>query len=650
MNKVSTFANAHPLSALMECEPVVLDAHLIERSWAYYLAPRDIGTPTCESLTSYYLRLSYAHHVSPGQMFDRGLKPRTREFRNPTIGRGLVTASSISGTWQINGNGMVAEKWVAALQDATLRKDLQFLTFLPYREALSKRNALRTQRAWCAACFGDEHPDRDVHEQLLWMCELVLICPIHKIRLRTICPQCNRSSYPLKSRMLPGRCPYCTGWLGCSSIDCARADAKPSEYDLFVANEVGSLIASGPSVQEIFTREGARKSILNFIDKSFDGNVRAFTRHFGFTRGHDSELVDSRKNSFVRLDIYLKLAFLSGITVLDLLTKENALSEFSKTLPANSGRSRRSAARRNEQVRAALEAAGHEIPPPSISEVALRLGYKSSGALRRYSGAACDLIDRNYRASERWKKAHCWRRTRLRSTSDLEAALKQALRQNPVPSVKELTKSLGYKSSASLYKSLPELTRRLAGNPPRRSSQEIIDILTRALETDPPEDLSAVAKSLKYSATTLPRIYPELCRQIRSRYHAHKQNLLLAEIRLKLDAMLSETPPPTLRTVLRRLGFSPGWLTKYFLEERRAIVKRYLDFRKQQTMLNRKEERNQIRATVHDLHSQGTFPSMAAVERVIRPNYLKFPDFWETTKRAREELSSATDCTLPLVL
>jgi hypothetical protein len=75
-----------------------------------------------------------------------------------------------------------------------------------------------------------------------------------------------------------------------------------------------------------------------------------------------------------------------------------------------------------------------------------------------------------------------------------------------------------------------------------------------------------------------------------------------------------------------------------------------MKFRQEQSMTKKEEERNRIRETVIDLLKQGTFPSMSAVERVVPPNSLKFHEFWETTKRAREELRNAKGSPLPLVL
>lgn len=125
-----------------------------------------------------------------------------------------------------------------------------------------------------------------------------------------------------------------------------------------------------------------------------------------------------------------------------------------------------------------------------------------------------------------------------------------------------------------------------------------------------PEPL-AVAKRLGYRSTHQIAItYSQPFKKIRERYEAHKTGQFLSEMRAQLNAVLSQTPPPTLRDTTRKLGVSDGWLRQHFPDERRAIAARYLSYRGEQTALNRASDRDRPKTVVLELYTIATFPSM----------------------------------------
>src|SRR2546430_2203910 len=107
------------------------------RSRAYHLSPMNVGSPICEGLCSYFLRLSEAHCLTPRRFFEKGMN-HVILVSNGEARSGLVGPSD-KGTWQINGSGLVAQKWVTALEFITLRQDLSALTFLPFRDGITIR-------------------------------------------------------------------------------------------------------------------------------------------------------------------------------------------------------------------------------------------------------------------------------------------------------------------------------------------------------------------------------------------------------------------------------------------------------------------------------------------------------------------------------
>jgi hypothetical protein len=301
MTTTSVWANLRSLRDVAVCEPLTTQIpQLPARSWAYHLEPIGIGTSACESLTSYVTRLSEAHCVTVRALFERKIKHEVVADKGGN--RGMVEPNSRLGTWQVNGNGLVAEKWTLTLEAITQRSDLRALTFLPFRDGLSKRDMCRQQRAWCAFCIeAQARSSGIIYEQLLWTHKCIDVCAIHKVRLSTLCPTCGRGSRVLRGRLLPGRCAFCNELLGLSPADSARLGTEPSEYEIFVAKEIGTLIVANANMSYAFDNECARKNICTIVEQHFAGNVRGFTKYLGLSSALDAQLTNRQHRRFVSL-------------------------------------------------------------------------------------------------------------------------------------------------------------------------------------------------------------------------------------------------------------------------------------------------------------------------------------------------------------
>jgi hypothetical protein len=361
----------------------------------------------------------------------------------------------------------------------------------------------------------------------------------------------------------------------------------------------------------------------------------------GFNSAVDAQL-SSRRQRFASFKLLLTVAFVSGVTVVDLLTKDDALSEFTPALQRRSVYQSRQHHKRTT-VLSTLTAAATEIPPPSLAEVAARLGIARKRLLRSYAPEICDLINQRYWTSERGREIRRWRRKRLRSNADIKTALEAALNEESPPSVTQVANSLGYRNDISIKNYFPELCRALNQKQPkdylaRRSTVE--SELNSSHRSDLPEDPLAVARRLGYGSTHQLRTkYSQPFKRIRDRYDAHKRTQLLSGVRVQLDAALSETPPPTLKDTLRKLDVSDGWLRQHFPDERRAIAARSLRHREEQAAMNKASDRDRLKTIVNELYADGTFPSMNAVLDVFTASTLKRTEVWATIKLARENLS-----------
>lgn len=250
------------------------------RSQLYSLQPIGVGTGMVEGLTGYVARLAEAHSVSVGDLVGRVLS----EVANPG---GIVTpaAKAVRAgghgfracSYAINGVTDRTAKWVAAIEAATTRRDLRFLTLLPFRHALPD-HLFRQRRAWCALCFEKWRTSGHiVYEPLLWGIEAASHCTVHARPFDCVCRHCGRNLSPLGVFSRPGHCELCDGWLGASDIESGQApDGLPSaEGEVWSSIQVEGLLAILPWIDPVATRESLRRSLITYLDQVTAGNVLA---------------------------------------------------------------------------------------------------------------------------------------------------------------------------------------------------------------------------------------------------------------------------------------------------------------------------------------------------------------------------------------
>jgi hypothetical protein len=415
-------------------------------------------------------------------------------------------------------------------------------------------------------------------------------------------------------------------------LDTARA-----QYEIFVAEKIGGLITLAPGLTSFPSKETAKVNIRTCANRCFDGSAQAFCRYFGLSSSPAEALGRGKEARFTSLRLLLRIAFVAEISVFDLLTSDCALSDFSARLSEKATTGVLSRRRNKNDVLRLLTAATTEKPPPSLKEVATRLGYSSNGPLRSHSAELCNLITANYQSTHPVRESRKGKTFKRQSSEVVEAALRAALRKTIPPPLLEVAKSLGYCIGANLKLRFPDLCQALAEK--RQSALAakkswIEAELRNSLTSNPPESMKVISIRLGYKTDAMLRTsLPELCKQIRARYKAHKRAQLHLRIESELRVILLEVPPSSLKAALRRMAISDGFLRKHFLSAHRSITSRYLAFRREQKQIKKAEQQNRIEAIVRELVHQGTFPSTKAVCDVLKPRAWVA---WSTIKKARE--------------
>src|SRR5271165_315514 len=234
------------------------------RSQLYSLEPIGVGTELVESLTGYVARLADAHSVSVGDLVGRVLADLTHPqdaIITPTAKAVRVGGHGFRAcNYAPNGITETAVKWVRALEVATNRHELQYLTPLPLRYMVPGR-LFRRRRAWCALCFEQwRSAGQIVYEPLIWSIQVSAICQLHARPLDHTCCHCARTLSPLGVFSRPGYCERCDGWLGMSDSGSRRSPPTPAGegHNAWSTMQVGDLLTMLPLIDPAGARGALR--------------------------------------------------------------------------------------------------------------------------------------------------------------------------------------------------------------------------------------------------------------------------------------------------------------------------------------------------------------------------------------------------------
>lgn len=391
------------------CEEWELDPPTIPpRSRLFHLEPVGVGTPETESLTGYVARLAEAHGVTTRELVRHEILPFLgREHLAAAYNAGLLSAFWRNETRALNGTRTLARNLVRALETLTGRQNLRFLTLLTWSEVLPVQHLQRRSRAWCPACYeGWRQSGHVVYEPLLWSLVAVTVCPQHRRRLRLVCPypECRRPSPWLSSRSRSGHCAACGRWLG----DAGEAELTEgqvlSEEEMrtqaWTAHAVGELIAAAPDLTTPPRQEQVRRAVAASVDNLTGGNRRAWARRMGLGMETIANWYwgESRPSLWFLLQACSRL----GTTPLRFLGGDLGSASHSpgkRPLPGELPHRPPWAHKAIDHaaVRSALEAvlAGDELPPPSLREVAERLGHTHNN-LRHHFPELCRAISERF--------------------------------------------------------------------------------------------------------------------------------------------------------------------------------------------------------------------------------------------------------------
>jgi transcriptional regulator with XRE-family HTH domain len=357
-----------------------------QRSELYSLEPIGVGTPYIESLTSYITRLAEAHCVPTGRLISAVIISRYQEedLSNSKQKNTYNLIGSPQHHRALNGIGIIANRLIDTLESLTLRSDLRFLTMVTWSEVISDRSLFRPSRAWCPICYEEwRETEKLIYEPLIWGLELVKVCPIHYQFLQTLCPHCGKKLLSLEWHSRPGYCSKCGQWLGYSSntkfSDKNNVGEQELDWLLWAANNVGDLLAASSDLKLVPLKNTIAASLRNYADYFAQGNIAEFARYLELPRNSlwlwCQGTNQPSLNTLVRICYYLQVSLLNFLTQQELFSEQPQKTTLFPTKLLLKPRATIKPFEFN-RVKYYLEniLLSNEFPPPSMEEVARRLG------------------------------------------------------------------------------------------------------------------------------------------------------------------------------------------------------------------------------------------------------------------------------------
>lgn len=365
----------------------------------YSPEPMGVGAPMIESLTSYVARIASVHSVTVGSLVAKEIVPLiNKNYLTDKSSRGMST-QFMSSARAMNGMGVTAADWVDAVQALTLRQELRFLTMLPLQNLISDNALLRKFRAWCPVCYEEWRQNEiPVYDPLLWSLDVVTVCAVHKRVLNTECVHCNKEYPALPRSSRPGFCSHCNRWMGVSTADILAKDSVVAdgqlEWQTWVFYQLGAIFTGIRDLTSPLKKEAIVNLVNLCVQRLTRGSMKiSISRVKSFSQSTLQSWL--RGNKAPQLGRIMGLCYQAGVPFADgLLGRvglKDASSEFASSLRGSYYLTSADVSKMEEALRAMLS----EDPPPSLLEATKRVGGHAL-TIKKYFPELYELIRRNY--------------------------------------------------------------------------------------------------------------------------------------------------------------------------------------------------------------------------------------------------------------
>jgi hypothetical protein len=354
-----------------------------------------------------------------------------------------------------------------------------------------------------------------------------------------------------------GHCDHCDTWLGISSerqlAEKEELDEKELRFQTWAGSVVGELLAAAPTLQVQVGKGVVSRAISSYINQSFVSRDE-MARHLGlrpillhqWTTGLN-------KPSAARL---LKLCWSIDVPPLQFImpSVNPEQSESKELTPEPIVVPVRKVSSTDRETRSALRAALTENPPPSISEVARRVG-RYADTLRRHFNKLYEALFQRYQDYVKEQRS--------KGVEEMRQTLCNALKEEPPPTIPELLARVPLMSLKRCKRNFPDLYKAVSARHAtwlKDRLEQIRKSLEGALNEDPPVSMESMARRLSWHKKSLYLHFPNLCYAISARFTAYRtsqshkrQENFRAEVRRVALMLVSKDLYPSVVRVQQNL-------------------------------------------------------------------------------------------------
>jgi len=381
------------LNSVSTLEPLDLTLPVLPpRSRLYCLEPVGVRTPYVECLTSYLYRLAEEHSVTVRAIVYREIDSSSNHIKNGNLTRNVGIG--------LNGIGEGAEKYARRLETLTCRKDIHYLTMLPWLNVLPTNGLQRLTQAWCSICLEERRDERRIiYIPLIWTFQALTICVKHRQRLSVECAGCGKKVPWLSGSSRCGICPSCKCWLGniadkATLDDCGISDEEFAQQS-WVHHAVGELIAGASSLVDSPVRRNLTESLTLCINILTEGHMRKFgelidTGCEGVWRWKHGKILPTFPK-VLEICAHARVTpfnFYTGSIRADIRLPDKKLCE--RTRPNQRNKDWK-------EIEQNLHSALRETPPPSLRQVVKRVNTGSAHLVARLPDLCSKIVARHAR-------------------------------------------------------------------------------------------------------------------------------------------------------------------------------------------------------------------------------------------------------------
>ena len=294
-------------------------------------------------------------------------------------------------------------------------------------------------------------------------------------------------------------------------------------------------------------------------------------------------------------------------------------------------------------VEEALRGALTTEMPVSLLEIANGLGYKAVASLRRRYPLLCEEIAGRRRLCEASGKLSGKPPV---PRDAIERALADELKKECLTNLQNVATSFGV-NKRRLYKGFHEVRRAIIARNRairRQNVAAIASALQTALDEQPVPTVTEIARRLGFRCVSaVTSRFPELSAELRRKRGGKPTETGGAKndyVRQKLTEALVEAPPPPCAEIVRRLRGHKTKIREGFPDLWRTVRARYAEYKRDVQRANREAIESEVLRVVVELRRKGVNPTYRLVLAALPEAHRRFPSIVEDAVRAvRIELS-----------